>query len=132
MIERQSAESNNPVNIIHQQLANIDEQDSFNVVGSKDGITHMIDQSSNEEYSVMRMRGEDVRRAHYRSQKAMRHYSTFKLSVIALILCLFITIFNILLAMGLQSLPSDLFLYEHRQLVEDWEALPFVEITIGD
>ena len=77
------------------------------------------------------MGADHVRRAQQRSKKAMRNYSTFKLSIISLFCCILLTVCNILLASGLKSTPTELYLYEHKQLVEDWEALPFIDIKIS-
>ena len=88
-----------------------------------------MEPSSNEEYSAHRI---NVR---YRNRDStalvkMRQYSTFKMSIIALIFCLSITIFNIVVISDLKSLPTDLYLHEHKQLVEDWESRPFIDIVL--
>ena len=60
----------------------------------------------------------------------MREYSTFKLSIMALVLCLSITIFNISVIKNLKSLPTEMYLQEHKQLLDDWESRPFIDIVI--
>ena len=52
------------------------------------------------------------------------------MAIVALILCLGITIFNISVVKSLKSLPTDTYLQEHKQLLADWESRPFIDIVV--
>ena len=46
--------------------------------------------------------------------------------MIALVLC----ILNLLVSRDLSPMPTDLYLQGHKQLVDDWQSLPFVDIGL--
>ena len=62
--------------------------------------------------------------------KSLQQYSTFKLSIVSLLICFCITLANYLLATGLKTMPTSLYLHEHKQLINDWTSLPFVDIVL--
>ena len=46
--------------------------------------------------------------------------------LIALVLC----ILNLLVSRDLSPMPTELYLQGHKQLVDDWQSLPFVDIGL--
>ena len=51
-------------------------------------------------------------------------------SLASLVLALVATIVAINLTMSVTSPPIDLYLWEHKQLLDDWTTQPFVELTM--
>lgn len=62
----------------------------------------------------------------------MYHYSTFKLSALALVFSVIICIGNLIWVYQIGTFETELYLDEHRQLKEDWESLPYVDIILVD
>ena len=82
--------------------------------------------SSNEEYSLAKY----VVHRRRIANSPISSYSTFKLTVISLTLCLLLVICNFGFALMLKSMPTQLFLHEHKQLMDDWMTQPFVDIVL--
>lgn len=60
----------------------------------------------------------------------MSQYSTCKLSMMALLIALVLCILNLLVSRDLSPMPTELYLQGHKQLVDDWQSLPFVDIGL--
>ena len=50
------------------------------------------------------------------------------MSIISLVICIIFTSINFILVMDLESMPTALYLAEHKQLVDDWTTVPFVDV----
>ena len=85
----------------------------------------VVEPSSNEEYSVRKMsdRGQRV-------PKKLHEYSSFRLSALALIVSIIACVLNLILADDLTPFDTDKYLSEHKQLIEDWQKLPFVAVEL--
>ena len=60
----------------------------------------------------------------------MTRYLTFYISMILLIICYMVSFAILALISTIEDVSTDLYLAQHKQLMEDWQALPFVDITL--
>ena len=59
-------------------------------------------------------------------------YEQYHVSLCSLIISLILPIICLITAPKITSLPTFLYLAEHRQLVDDWTTRPFVDIVLVD
>ena len=60
----------------------------------------------------------------------MTRYLTFYISTILLIFCYMVSFAILALINTTDDVPTDLYLAQHKQLMDDWQALPFVDIAL--
>ena len=117
----------NDFNVSNIQLSQ--QQQNQSEEGQHSERANIEEQSSNEEYSVQVRVAED--RLRRRSEiVSMRDYSSFTYSICFLISGLILTIGGIVPSIFPTSEPTNVILYEHKQLYDDWTSQPFVDIVL--
>ena len=61
---------------------------------------------------------------------SVTHYTTFYISACLLFTCFVISFVILALIQNTEGIPTDLYLAQHRQLTEDWQVKPFVDIIL--